>query len=250
MRKIRTRILVGGAVAVFAGATAFAVTSTADATTGTNTAALTTSTAKAGTTLSATSAQSTINAGQRDTISGTLLAGGDPAPGRVVELYRYSDRLQRWQLIRVKLTSKTGAVEFTVQPFVSRKYELVYHGTSNLAAATSGTAAITVEPSGVKRTTTLSISAAPASIAAGQTTGIAGVLTADGRPLRHRLVSLSRYDTTTRKWVRVAVELTGPRGGVRFVREPSATATFELVYSGTPTLDAAQSGPATVAVAS
>ena len=32
MRKLRTRILVGGAVAVFAAATAFAVTSTADAT--------------------------------------------------------------------------------------------------------------------------------------------------------------------------------------------------------------------------
>jgi hypothetical protein len=250
MRKIRTRILVGGAVAVFAGATAFAVTSTADATTGTNTAALTTITAKTGTTLSATAAQSTIDAGQRDTISGTLLAGGNPAPGRVVGLYRYNDRRQRWHLIRVKLTSKTGAVTFNVEPFISRKYELVYHGTSNLAAATSGTATITVDPSGVKRTTVLSISAAPTSITSGQPTDITGVLTADGRPLRHRIVSLSRYDTTTGKWVRVAVELTGPRGAVRFVREPSATATFKLVYPGTPVLGAAQSGPATITVAS
>ena len=36
---------------------------------------------------------------------------------------------------------------------------------------------------------------------------------------------------------------------VRFVREPSATATFELVFSGTPTLTAAHSGQATVTVA-
>src|SRR5258707_349057 len=39
MRKLRTRILVGGAVAVFAAATAFAVTSTSDATATTKAAA-------------------------------------------------------------------------------------------------------------------------------------------------------------------------------------------------------------------
>jgi hypothetical protein len=249
MRKLRTRILVGGTVAVFAGATAFAVASTADATTGANTAAVTTATAKTGTTLSAAAAQSTIKAGQKDTISGTLLAGGNPAPGRVVELYRYSDRLQRWRLLRIKLTGRTGAVTFTVQPYISRKYELVYHGNSTLAAATSSAATITVEPSGAKRSTALSIGIAPTSVASGHTTTVIGTLTADGRPLRHRMVSLYRYDTTTKKSVRVAVELTGPRGGVRFVREPSTTATFELVYAGTQTLDAAHSGQATVTVA-
>ena len=78
---------------------------------------------------------------------------------------------------------------------------------------------------------------------------VTGVLTTEARPLAHRIVSLYRYDATTKKWVRVAVELTGPRGAVRFVREPSATGTFELVYSGTPTLTAAHSGQATVTVA-
>lgn len=247
MRKLRTRILVGGAVAVFAGATAFAVTSAAGATTSTKTAALTT-TAKAGTTLSATAARSAIQAGQADTISGTLLAGGNPAPGRVVELYRYNDRLQRWRLIRVKLTGKAGVVTFTVHPYVTRRYELVFHGNSTLAAATSGAAAITVSGSVAKRTTALSVSAAPASIASGRPAAITGVLTADGRPARHRVVSLYRYDTTTGKWVRVAVELTGPRGAVRFVREPSSTAAFELMYAGGPRLTAARSAQATVTV--
>ena len=249
MRKLRTRVLVGGAVAVFAAGTAFAVTSVADATTGTKTAALTTATAKTGTTLTAQAAQTTIKAGQKDTVSGTLLAGGSPAPGRVVGLYRYSDHLQRWRLVRVKLTGKSGAVTFTVQPSISRKYELVYHGNSTLAASTSSPATVTVESSGQKRATALSISAAPTSITSGRTTAITGVLTTDGRPLRHRIVSLYRYDTSTKKWVRVAVELTGPRGGVRFVREPSATAAFELAYSGTPALGAAHSGQATVTVA-
>jgi hypothetical protein len=247
MRKLRTRALVGGAVAVFAAAAAFAVTSVAGATTTTKPAALTT-TAKTGTTLSVTAAQSTIKAGQQDAVSGTLLAAGHPAPGRVVDLYRYSDRLQRWRLIRVKLTSTGGAVTFTVRPGVTRRYQLVYHGNSTLAATTSGATTITVEPSGVKRVTALSVSASSASIAPGRTTKITGVLTTDGRPLRHRVVSLYRYDPTSKKWVRVAVELTGPRGGVGFVREPSATATFELVYSGTRSLTTAHSGQVTVTV--
>jgi hypothetical protein len=248
MRKLRTRILVGGAVAVFAAATAFAVTSTADATTTTKTAALTTTTAKTSTTLSVAAAQSVIKAGQQDAVSGTLLAAGAPAAGKVVDVYRYSGRLQRWRLIGVKLTSKAGAVTFTVRPGVTRRYELVYHGNSTLAATTSGTATITVEPSGVKRATALSVSTSPASIAPGRTTKITGVLTTDGRPLRHRVVSLYRYDPTAKKWVRVAVELTGPRGGVGFVREPSATATFELGYPGTRSLTAAHSGQVTVTV--
>ena len=248
MRKLRTRVLVGGAVAVFAAATAFAVTSTADATTTAKTAALTTTAAKTGTTLSVTAGQSTIKAGQKDTVSGTLLAAGDPAAGKVVDLYRYSDRLQRWRLIRVKLTSKAGAVTFTVRPGITRRYELVYHGNSALAATTSGATTITVEPSGVKRTTALSVSASPASVASGHTTKITGVLSTDGRPLRHRVVSLYRYDPTAKKWVRVAVELTGPRGGVSFVREPSATAAFQLVYPGTRSLTAARSGQVTVTV--
>ena len=92
MRKLRTRILVGGAVAVSAGATAFAVTSTADATTTAKTAALTTTTAKTGTTLSIMAGESTIKAGQKDSISGTLLAGGSPAAGRAVE-WRQAQRL-------------------------------------------------------------------------------------------------------------------------------------------------------------
>jgi hypothetical protein len=249
MRKLRTRTLVVGAIAVFAAATAFAVTSTADATTTAKTTALTTTTAKTNTVLSIMAGESTIKAGEKDGISGTLLAGSSPAVGRVVGLYRYSYRLRKWRLIRIKLTSKAGAVTFTVHPDITREYELVYHGNSTLAASTSSATTITVEPSDEKRATALSISTAPTSITAGHTTMITGVLTIGARPLAHRVVSLYRYDTTTKKWGRVAVQLTGPKGGVYFGREPSTTATFELVYSGGPTLTAAHSGKATVTVA-
>jgi hypothetical protein len=248
MRKLRTRILVGGAVAVFAGATAFAVTSTADATTTAKTAALTTTTAKTGTTLSITAGESTVKPGDKDSIRGTLLAGGSPAASRAVGLYRYNHRLQKWRLIRIKLTGKAGAVTFTVHPDITREYELVYHGNSTLAATTSSATTITVSPPAAKRATTLSISAAPAGITTGHPAKISGVLTTGTRPLAHRVVSLYRYDATAKKWARVGIQLTGPKGGVLFVREPSATASFELVYSGGPTLTAARSAQATVTV--
>jgi hypothetical protein len=135
-----------------------------------------------------------------------------------------------------------------VHPGITREYELVYHGNSTLAASTSSATTITVSPPAAKRATTLSIGAAPASITAGHPAKIFGVLATGTRPLAHRVVSLYRYDASTKKWVRVAVQLTGPKGGVLFVREPSAIATFELVYSGGPTLTAAHSAKATVTV--
>ena len=247
MRKLRTGILVGGAVAVFSAATAFAVTSTADATTPAKTTALT-STAKTATMLSIMAGESTIKSSARDSISGTLLAGGSPAAGKVVELYRYNNGLQRWRLIRIKLTNRTGGVTFTVHPYITREYELRYHGNSTLAASTSSATTITVSPPVSKRATALSISAAPTSVTAGHTTKITGILTTGTRPLPHRIVSLYRYDATTKKWARVAAELTGPRGGVRFVREPSSTAAFELMYAGGPVLTAAHSTQATATV--
>ena len=144
MRKLRARILAGGAVAVLAGATAFAVTSTAGATTTARTAALTTTAVKTGTTLSVAAGRPAIKAGERDTISGTLLAGGNPAASRVVELYRYNDERRRWRLVRIKLTGKDGTVTFTVRPGVTRQYELTYRGNRALAPATSGKATVTV----------------------------------------------------------------------------------------------------------
>jgi hypothetical protein len=250
MRKLRTRILVSGAIAVFAAATAFAVANTTVGPVAVKTDALTstTSTAKTGTTLSITAAESTVKPGEKDKISGTLLASGSPAGSKVIDLYRYSNRLNKWRLIKIKLTSNAGTVTFTVQPDITREYELAYHGNSTLAPSTSSAATITVSPPAPKRVTALSIGAAPTSSAAGQPTRITGVLTTGTRPLAHRGVSLYRYDVTTEKWVRVAVELTGPKGGVLFVREPSATATFELVYSGGPRLTAAHSGKVTVTI--
>ncbi len=147
MRKLRTRILTGGTVAVFAGATAFAVTSTADATTtpAATATALTAATAKTGTTLSASVRKATITAGRRDVISGKLAqAGGAPVGRRVLELYRYNPDTKKWVLTRVKLSHKAGEVRFIVRPLVTAEYELAYHGNDKLAGSRSAPVTVTV----------------------------------------------------------------------------------------------------------
>jgi hypothetical protein len=252
MRKPRTRTLIATAAVAAATATAgFMIASTAGAstTTATTTGALTAATGQGGTSLSITASQVAIAAGQHDSISGTLLAGGSPAAHRVVVLERYNDQRHTWRPVRIKLTNKAGAVTFTLRPAMTREYEIVFRGNSTLAAAHSGAVTITVTGSVPKGPSALSITAAPTSITAGGSAKISGLLTSGTKPLAHRIVFLARYDPTAKKWVRVAVHRTGPNGGVLFVREPSSTATFELVFPGGPWFTGSHSGTVTVTVA-
>lgn len=160
MRKLRTRILVGAAVATFAGAAAFAAVSMTDGATAASTVALTTTdnttantnnttanttvTGKAGTTLSIKAGKSTIQAGRLDVISGTLTTGSYPSGKRIVELYRYDSKTNKWIPARVNFTRKGGAVRFGLRPLVTGEYELVYHGNAKLAASHSSAVTITV----------------------------------------------------------------------------------------------------------
>jgi hypothetical protein len=152
MRKLRTRILIGAAVATFAGSAAFAAVSMTDDGTTANTVALTTAanqasvTAKTGTTLSIAAGKSTIAAGRLDVISGTLATGSAPDGRRIVELYRYNGKTGKWVPVRVNLTRKGGAVRFAIRPLVTAKYELVYHGNATLGAAHSNPVTVTVTP--------------------------------------------------------------------------------------------------------
>jgi hypothetical protein len=138
MRKFRTRILIGAAVATFAGTAAFAAVSMTDVGTAANTVALTTTanqasvTAKTGTTLSIAAGKTTIAAGRLDVIKGTL--------------YRYNGKTGKWVPARVNLTRKGGDVRFAIRPLVTAKYELVYHGNAKLAVAHSSPVTITVTP--------------------------------------------------------------------------------------------------------
>ncbi len=153
MRKLRTRITAGAAVAAFAGAAAFAAVSMTGNATAANTVALTTTnsttantavTAKAGTALSVEVSRPTIAAGRVDVISGTLTAGSTPAGRRIVELYRLDRKTGKWFPARVNLTRKGGIVRFAIRPLVTAEYELVYHGSAKLAPVRSSPVTVTV----------------------------------------------------------------------------------------------------------
>jgi hypothetical protein len=125
MRTSMTRAFTGAAIA---GAAVVALAGSAGATT--------VPAAKEHTTLSIVEQRSTITRGQKDTVSGALLADKKPAAKEIVLLDRVAGRT----LVRVNvaLTSKTGSVSFVVKPTVTTKYELVFQGTSKLAASHSG----------------------------------------------------------------------------------------------------------------
>jgi hypothetical protein len=241
-------LIATAAVAAATATAAVMIASTAGASTPAPTDALTAATGKEGTTLSIAAGESTSPIGRKDTVSGTLQAGG-AAPGhRAVELYRYSARLNRWRLVRIKETNAAGRVQFTVSPLATARYELGYRGNAKLSAARSGAVTIAVTPSG-KLATTLSIAASSTTINSGGTIKITGALTTvDATPVPHRIVFLRRYNPATKKWANVAVKRTGPKGVAFFVRAPSTTATFRLVFPGGPRFATSDSATVTVTV--
>jgi hypothetical protein len=149
MRKLRTRIAVGAAVATFAGAATFAAVSvtsggSAAGNTALTAATTTTVTAKTGTTLSVAVRKSTVQAGRLDLISGTLATGSAPNGRRIVELYRYNPKTKKWFPARVNFTRKGGKVRFIIRPLATAQYELVYHGNAHLAGSHSSPVTVTV----------------------------------------------------------------------------------------------------------
>ena len=239
MRSTLTRILIGAAIAATAVGGAVGTAGAAGATTKTHT------------TLSIVESRSTITAGQSDNISGTLRAGKAPTNKKTIELKRWNVHLKKWVLLQANLTGKNGFVRFTVSPSFTSRYELVFPGTKTLAYSHSGVVTVHVKPVPSKTATSLSIAANPSTIKAGSTTTIGGFLTTTtgNNPLPKELVYLYRWNPDTSKWDKIAVNVTGPKGGVSFVRKPPAgTRTFELVFFGTPKLAPVHSDPVTVTV--
>ncbi len=99
---------------------------------------------RASTTLSIAVSAPTITAGQKDLITGTLLTGTKPVTGKVVWLYRFSTKANKWVPAEVDLTGKFGHVFYTVKPAATTSYELLFRGTSHLLPSSSGVATITV----------------------------------------------------------------------------------------------------------
>ena len=236
MRSTLTRILVGAAIAATAVGTAVGTAGAAGATTKTHTS------------LSIVAGRSTITAGQTDTVSGTLHAGmGASVEKKTIELKRWNVTLKKWVLEKANLTGEHGFVRFVVKPAVTSRFELVFPGTKTLAGSHSGVVTVHVNPA--KPATSLSIAANPSTITVGSTTQISGDLTSGTKALPKRLVYLYRWNATTKHWVKVDVNVTGPKGGVTFTRKPPVgTVTFELQFHGGPNFAASTSAPVTVTV--
>jgi 5-hydroxyisourate hydrolase-like protein (transthyretin family) len=231
MRTSMTRTIVGAAVAA---AAVVALAGSAGATT-------TPPPAKAPTTLSIAERSGTIIQGQKNTVSGTLLAATKPVAKQIVLL----DRVVGTKLVRanVQLTSKAGKVSFTVKPAVTTKYELRFLGSNTLAASHSGVVTTVVV---VKTHTTLSIVEHSSTITLGQKNTVSGTLLAAGKPAAKQIVLLDRVVGT--KLVRGNVQLTNSAGKVSFTVKPAVTTKYELVFPGSNTLAASHSGVVTTVV--
>jgi hypothetical protein len=238
MRISLTRAVAGIAIAATAATAVVATAGAAGAATATKTS----------TNLSIVAAKSTITAGQWDAVGGTLRAGSKPLDKKVVELYRWDYSHKKWIAFKVNLTGKNGYANFSFKPAFTDKFELVYHGNGGtLAGSHSGVVTIVVKPF-VKTATTLSIAAAPTTINKGSSTTVSGVLTAGTKPLDKAVVRLYKWLPTSKKWDLLAVNFTGPKGGVSFVRKPAATSTYELAYFGGAKIAGSHSGEVTVTV--
>jgi hypothetical protein len=200
--------------------------------------------AKTPTTLSITESRTTISPGESDRIGGGLLTGTKPVAGKVVYLYDYSTSAKKWESVAGEYTSSAGRVAFIVTPRHTTNYELVFHGTSTLAASHSGGATVLV----ARSTTTLSAQEAAAVIQPGQQEVISGVLLNGTTPAANEAVRLYRYSTSAHKWYLKAVALTGSAGTVAFTVSPGSTAYFQLVFDGSATKAGSHSGVVTVVV--
>lgn len=230
MRSTLTRVLAGTAIAATAVLTA---AGTASATTP----------PKAPTSLSVVAAKSTITNGQLDFVSGVLKSGTTPLAHKVVILDRFYNKA--WHPVVAKLTGPKGAVTFAVRPHATSAYKLIFKGNAAYRPAHSGIVVIKVKPF-VKIPTMLSAAESAASIKAGQTNTVSGVLTARSKALPRQWVWLAKV--VSGKPVLIKAFLTNSAGKVAFKVAPHVTTVYELVFRGTPVFAKSVSGTVTTTV--
>ena len=237
MRTSLTRLVAGTAIAATALLGAAGVASAG------------TTPAKLPTTLSIVAAKSTITVGQYDTIGGTLASHGKPVVHRIVQLDVRSAKDIKWHAVEEKYTGKFGKVAFSVRPWSTSQYTLVFKGGPIYKASHSGVVTVKVKPF-VKVPTTLSIAASATTVTAGTADTISGALsiTKDGKALPGQWVWLDVV--ANGKAHAVEAFKTGKLGKVAFKVKPTATTTYELVYLGTKTLAPTASTTVTVTVTS
>jgi len=95
------------------------------------------------TTLSIVESRNVIKPGQKDVISGRLVANHYGLGHRIVFLDRWYGR---WVPVRVGLTGPKGWISFAVWPHVTARYLLVFLGNQTFAPTHSGVVTVRVVP--------------------------------------------------------------------------------------------------------
>jgi len=93
------------------------------------------------TTLSIVQSRNVIKAGQKDVISGRLVADRYGLAHKFVYLDRW---FGKWVPVRVGLTGPHGWISFRVWPHVTAHYKLVYRGNQQFAPTHSGVVTVKV----------------------------------------------------------------------------------------------------------
>jgi len=93
------------------------------------------------TTLSIVESRNVIKAGQKDVISGRLVADHYGLAHKFVYLDRW---FGHWVPVRVGLTGPKGWISFAVWPRVTAHYKLVYRGSQQFAPTHSGVVTVKV----------------------------------------------------------------------------------------------------------
>jgi len=234
MRTSLTRAVAGVAIAATA---VLAAAGTASATT----------TPRTATQLSIVAAKSWITVGQKDVIGGQLTAGKTDIAGRIITLDKWNAKTKKWNSVEQRFTGKYGKVAFNVYPRITTWYALVFKGGPIYKPTHSGEVRVVVKPA-PKVATTLSAAAETASITAGSTDKIDGLLiTKDTKPLAGQWVWLDTVGTGG-KLHHLRAFKTGKFGKVSFTVKPAATTTYELEYLGTHVLAPSVSNAVTVTV--
>ncbi|HEX4088573.1 MAG TPA: hypothetical protein VHZ33_07635 [Trebonia sp.] len=204
---------------------------------------------KTPTQLAISAAKGSITVGQKDVISGRLHAGATNIKGRIIILDRWNPTTKKWNSVEEKFTGSLGKVYFNVYPKVNTWYVLAFKGGPIYKASHSAEVRIVVKPF-VKTPTSLSASAATASITKGSTDKVDGtlVITKDTKALPGQWVWLDTV--VSGKLHHLRALKTGKFGKVQFTVKPAATTTYELEYLGTHVLAPSVSNAVTVTVAS
>jgi hypothetical protein len=185
-----------------------------------------------------------ISQGGSSTITGVASVDGAPLASTVLTLSVSNDGTVFTPLL-TRTTDSQGRVSAEVAPPGTTIYRWEYAGSPDRGSATSLRVVITV-----RRPTTLSIDASPATLSPGDSTTLSTVLRADGAPQAVRRVELYRSTDGGASWTFVAAPITDEAGRASQSVAPATTTTYQWRHPSTDSLEASASASRMVKVLS